>query len=154
MRDAAIGRMTTDYQPPAIDVIRERTADSANHEIDRTTRGAIAEVEHSPARIRERLAEIDREWDVDRALMANFAIAGAITGGLAMRSLKRTGRLGGWGKLFWTQMGFLLHHAVRGWCPPMPVMRRLGFRSPHEICAERCALEHRLRDLGESMTAR
>ena len=148
-----IDRMNTDYQPPApsTDLIRERTADSANRKIDRLTRGAIAEVEDSPDRIRERLAELDREWNVDRALMANFAIAGAISGGLAMRSLKRTGRLGGWGKLFWVQMSFLLHHAVRGWCPPMPVMRRLGFRSPREICAERCALEHRLMELTGSI---
>ncbi|HEY5935425.1 MAG TPA: hypothetical protein VIU61_12335 [Kofleriaceae bacterium] len=142
--------MTADYQPPSTDMIRERTADSANRKIDRITRGAIAEAEDSPAQIRARIAEIDREWNVDRALMANFAIAGAITGGLAMRSLKRTGRLGGWGKLFWTQMAFLFHHAARGWCPPMPVMRRLGFRSSREICAERCALEHRLRELGGS----
>ena len=48
--------------------------------------------------------------------------------------------MGGWGLLFWTQMGFLVHHAVKGWCPPLPVFRRLGFRSAQEISAERVAL--------------
>ena len=139
--------MRVQFQPPTNDLIRERTAASTNHKIDQQTRGAIAEVEDSPELIRQRLAELDREWHLDRALMANFAIAGALTGGLAMRSLRRTGKLGGWGKLFWVQMGFLLHHAVRGWCPPMPVFRRLGFRSAREIEAERCALEHRMSEL-------
>jgi len=139
-----------DYLPPALDIIRDRTADSVNHKIDRLTRGALAEVENSPEKIALRRAELDREWTIDRALMVNFAIAGAITGGLAMRNLRRTGKLGGWGKLFWTQMAFLLNHAVRGWCPPMPVMRRLGFRSAREICAERCALEQRMRELAGS----
>ena len=36
--------------------------------------------------------------------------------------------------------GFLLQHAVQGWCPPVPVLRRLGFRTPNEIDAERFAL--------------
>ncbi len=34
--------------------------------------------------------------------------------------------------------------AVRGWCPPVSVLRRLGFRSDKEIAAERVALEKRL----------
>jgi hypothetical protein len=37
--------------------------------------------------------------------------------------------------------GFLLQHAVQGWCPPMPVFRRLGFRTQSEIDSERYALK-------------
>ena len=37
--------------------------------------------------------------------------------------------------------GFLLQHAVQGWCPPVPVFRRLGFRTANEIDAERYALK-------------
>ena len=36
---------------------------------------------------------------------------------------------------------FLLQHAVQGWCPPVPVFRRLGFRTQPEIDHERYALE-------------
>ncbi len=32
---------------------------------------------------------------------------------------------------------FLLQHAIEGWCPPLPVLRRLGFRTAHEIESER-----------------
>jgi hypothetical protein len=37
--------------------------------------------------------------------------------------------------------GFLLQHAVQGWCPPIPVLRRLGFRTSFEIDQERQALK-------------
>ena len=29
--------------------------------------------------------------------------------------------------------GFLLQHAIQGWCPPVPLLRRMGFRTPREI---------------------
>jgi hypothetical protein len=32
-------------------------------------------------------------------------------------------------------------HAVQGWCPPVPVLRRLGFRTASEIDHERYALK-------------
>jgi hypothetical protein len=35
---------------------------------------------------------------------------------------------------------FLLQHALQGWSPPVPVLRRLGFRTANEIEAERRVL--------------
>ena len=37
--------------------------------------------------------------------------------------------------------GFLFQHAVQGWCPPIPILRRLGFRTSYEIEEERAALK-------------
>jgi hypothetical protein len=37
--------------------------------------------------------------------------------------------------------GFLLQHAVQGWCPALPIVRALGFRTSREIDAERSALK-------------
>jgi len=37
--------------------------------------------------------------------------------------------------------GFLLQHALQGWCPPLPVLRRLGVRTQTEIELERYALK-------------
>jgi hypothetical protein len=37
--------------------------------------------------------------------------------------------------------GFLLQHAVQGWCPPLPIFRRYGFRTQYEIEQERYALK-------------
>jgi hypothetical protein len=36
---------------------------------------------------------------------------------------------------------FLLQHAIQGWCPPVPIFRRLGFRTAGEIDEERYALK-------------
>ena len=36
---------------------------------------------------------------------------------------------------------FLLQHAVQGWCPPVPMFRRMGFRTQSEIDEERYALK-------------
>ena len=36
---------------------------------------------------------------------------------------------------------FLFQHAVQGWCPPLPLLRRLGFRTATEIGQERYALK-------------
>jgi hypothetical protein len=38
-------------------------------------------------------------------------------------------------------MAFLLQHALQGWCPPAPLLRRLGVRTSSEIEAERYALK-------------
>jgi hypothetical protein len=85
--------------------------------------------------IRQRLSELDREWDIERALEANAAtvtLIGVILGVAKSRK---------WFALPGIVGGFLLQHAVQGWCPPVPVMRRLGFRTAAEINRERCALK-------------
>ncbi|MCA9457611.1 MAG: hypothetical protein KC587_13175, partial [Nitrospira sp.] len=34
-----------------------------------------------------------------------------------------------------------LQHAIQGWCPPVPLFRRMGIRTTHEIQQERHALK-------------
>lgn len=58
-----------------------------------------------------------------------------------MRRVQPFQKGNGWLYTFGTQMGFLLVHATVGWCPPVAVLRRLGFRTAKEIAAERQALE-------------
>ena len=135
--------------PPGQDPIREKTSEAVNARIDRETRGAIDEASESTVHLRERLAELDHEWDVDRALMLNFAVLGGISATLSLISSARRGHPGFFGLLLYTQLGFLAYHAVKRWCPPLPVLRRLGFRTSHEICAERIALHERLGALTE-----
>jgi hypothetical protein len=84
--------------------------------------------------IDRRLAELDREWDIERALEANAAsvtLFGFMMGTLWNRK---------WFILPGLVGGFLLQHAIEGWCPPLPVLRRLGFRTAQEIEHERHAL--------------
>ena len=38
-------------------------------------------------------------------------------------------------------LGFLLQHAINGWCPPIPLLRRFGIRTRSEIDREKYALK-------------
>lgn len=104
----------SEWEPPVDDPVRLRSSDTANQRIDRRTLDALALAERSPEGVQARMAELDREWHLDRALIAVFGVVGSITAASALRQVRRTGRLGGWSLLLFTQLGFLLHHAVRG----------------------------------------
>ncbi len=105
-----------------------------------------AAVAAGPDAILRRLVKL--EWDVDRALMVNFAVAGAasFTAGLLRytRTPPLSRRRKGFLYLFAAQLGFLLLHGTVGWCPPASVFRRLGFRTQREIEAERSQLRDAL----------
>lgn len=38
-------------------------------------------------------------------------------------------------------LGFLIQHAVHGWCPPLPIFRSFGIRTRKEIDREKYALK-------------
>ena len=38
-------------------------------------------------------------------------------------------------------LSFLLQHGLQGWCPPLPLLRRLGVRTRGEIDREKYALK-------------
>jgi hypothetical protein len=133
-----------DWHPPKFDLVRNHTKEHVNRDIDELTATRLADVGLEPHAIRQRLWALDREWHVDRALMAVFSVLGAFTAHRSVQAVKHGRWWSGWRALFWTQMAFLLHHAVRGWCPPVAVLRRIGFRTEKEISAERVALEKRL----------
>ncbi len=82
-----------------------------------------------------RLAELDREWDIERAIEANASALALAGVALAITHDRR------WLVLPGLVAGFLLQHAVQGWCPPVPVLRKLGFRTSYEIEEERRALK-------------
>ncbi|HJS07611.1 MAG TPA: hypothetical protein VJ809_08115, partial [Pirellulales bacterium] len=46
-------------------------------------------------------------------------------------------------------LSFLFQHAVQGWCPPVPVLRRLGVRTREEIDREKYALKALRGDFSE-----
>ncbi|MBK5959795.1 hypothetical protein CCR97_16520 [Rhodoplanes elegans] len=106
-----------------------------NAAIDRQIeRNVLFYAEH-PDEIALRLRALDAEWDIERALQANAAALGLAGSLLALT------RGGGWLAVPAVVGGFLLQHATQGWCPPLPVMRRMGFRTAREIDVERNALK-------------
>lgn len=129
------------------DRVREHTAAHVKQRLDADEARRVQELAQAPPdELRRRAAELDREWDVDRALMANFAIVGGIAFALGVRRMRRSrGAFNGWLGLLSIQLPFLLTHAIVGWCPPLPVFRRLGFRTAKEIARERDAVLRLLR---------
>src|SRR5205085_8288771 len=95
----------------------------------------VRELAAHPQAIGPRLAALDREWDVERALATGSSCLSLLGLALAGRTSRR------WLWLPLLVQGFYLQHTLQGWCPPLPIFRRLGFRTPHEIDDERCALE-------------
>ena len=85
--------------------------------------------------IDRRLEELDREWDVERLLETNASSLALLGLGLGAFVDRRFFMLPA------IVTGFLLQHAVQGWCPPIPVFRRMGIRTAGEIDAERYALK-------------
>lgn len=122
--------------PTTVDRVRLHTSVSANERIRRQTEQNITRLRHAgPHAIERRLDELDAEWDIERVLETNAASAVLIGTGLGASVNRR------WFALPAIVGAFLLQHAVQGWCPPLPVFRRLGFRTAAEIDRERYALK-------------
>lgn len=118
------------------DQVRANTGAATQRKIDSKIRQQIIHYASQPKDvITRRIFELEREWDIERVLEANAA-------GLALSSLvygltvnKKCLALTG------TILGFLMLHAVQGWCPPVPALRRLGVRTRREIDRELFALK-------------
>ena len=123
--------------PATADRVPRHTAPEVNERIRLRTVESISRVRAGgPEAISRRLDALDHEWDIERAIEAN-ASAIAFTGvALGVITGKRR-----WFALPALVTGFLFQHAIQGWCPPVPILRRLGFRTSYEIEQERQALK-------------
>jgi hypothetical protein len=128
--------------PPTTDRVQRHTDEDLNKRITRQTETNVASFAADPRLIDRRLEELDREWDIERALEANAAIILLI--GLALGRLMNRR----WYFLSTAVATFLLQHAVQGWCAPVGLFRRLGVRTGREIDEERYALKLMRSDFG------
>jgi hypothetical protein len=122
--------------PATTERVRRNTAPKVNDRIRREIYARVAEcAEAGPEAIDRRLAELDHEWDIERLLETNAASVSLLGLGLGLcvsRKFLVLPVLVG---------GYLLQHALHGWCPPVPLLRRLGVRTQSEIECERYALK-------------
>lgn len=128
--------MTLSYAEDATsasaDRVRRSTAAHLNQEIDRQT---DSNIEHYAGAgreaMQERIAQLDMEWDVERVLEVNASTL-ALTGlALGIAVDKK------WLAVPAVVLSFLLQHGIQGWCPPLPILRRLGIRTRGEIDREK-----------------
>jgi hypothetical protein len=135
-----------DFQP-GVNMASAWRLPSTSHRVEGSTDDAINERNRErlrdnvvlaqasgPAAIDRRIAELEREWDMERALEANAAGVSLLGLGLGAFVDRR------WFLLPAFVAAFLMQHALQGWCPPVPVLRRLGVRTQAEINEELAAL--------------
>lgn len=122
--------------PSTVDRVPAHTAEEVNEQIRRQTEASIAHYARAgSAAIERRLLELDEEWDIERTLEANAATASLIGLTLGATVDRR------WFLFPAVVAGFLLQHALQGWCPPLPFFRSRGIRTASEIDYERYALK-------------
>lgn len=122
--------------PTTADRVPLNTSREINAQIRREARERVAHYRNaSPGQIEERLHALDAEWDVERAIGANASSIALVGIGLGAFVNRKFLILPG------VVAGFLLQHALQGWCPPIPILRRMGFRTQTEIAEERYALK-------------
>src|SRR5688572_28754710 len=98
--------------PPTTERVERNTAPEVNERNRQEMEARVARfLGADRAAITARLRELDQEWDIERTLEANAAAV--ILASVA---------LGAWIKRKWffftaAAAGFLLQHAVQGWCP-------------------------------------
>ncbi len=85
--------------------------------------------------ISRRIEELEREWAMERWLETNASGLALLTLLLGVSTSRK------WLLATGAILGFLMQHAIQGWCPPMPVLRRLGVRTRSEIDREKFALK-------------
>lgn len=115
--------------------VPKHTAEKTNGRIEEEMQERLRHYASYPQGISQQRQELGQEWDIERTSEANaasFTLVGLTLGMTVNR------------KFLLLSMAisiFLLQHAIQGWCPPLPLFRRMGVRIQQEIEAERVALK-------------
>jgi hypothetical protein len=118
------------------DRVRRVTSSRLNREIDRQTdRNIRRYIGANRETIIDRMHQLDKEWDIERVLEVR-ASALALTGLVLGLTVNKR-----WFAVPGIILAFLLQHGLQGWCPPIPILRRLGVRTRGEIDREKYALK-------------
>ena len=137
-----LSKSFSDLLPPTTDRVPRHTDERLNEHITQQTEMHVASFAVDPLLIDLRLHELDREWDIERALEANAATVSLIGLALGHFVSRRLYALPAAVALF------LLQHALQGWCLPVSLFRRIGIRTQREIDEERYALKIMRGDFG------
>ena len=120
-----------------IDRVRNNTSDEVNKELDRQAAVRVREfADLSDEELTTKISELDHEWDIERMLQTNASVIGLAGLALGLAVNKK------WLAVPGVVLPFLFQHAIQGWCPPVPIFRRLGFRTRKEIDREKFALKY------------
>ena len=118
------------------DKVRAKTPPEINQAIDIETAAIVRfYAGKTDYEISKRIEELGNEWDIGRIVEVRAAMVSLFGIMLALKRSKK------W-LIFPTIASiFLLQYAIKGWCPPVSLLRRFGFRTRQEINLEKYALE-------------
>jgi hypothetical protein len=115
--------------------VEMNTSGSLNTEFQKQLEANVAKYANATrAELDARLAELDKEWSVERLIEVeapSMIGLGAILGAAFNRK---------WFALSALAASMVILHNTQGWYPLLPLFRRLGVRSQNEIEQERSAL--------------
>lgn len=115
--------------------VEQHTDPAINEKLRRDIEARIYYYSQRIEDIQQRLNELESEWDIERVLETQasaLSFLGLFLGATSSRK---------WFIVPTIVAAFFLQHALSGWCPPIPVLRRLGVRTTREINHERFALK-------------
>lgn len=112
--------------------VKSCTSNKSNRKIRQKTIEYLKRLDiNDKALLTERIKELNNEWDTERVLETYSGLVILISTFLAISV-----------SIYWIVavviVSFCLsQHALMGWCPPLPLIRHLGIRSPEEIEIEK-----------------
>lgn len=128
------------FLPATSKRVAQNTSSFINDEIrDQTIENLNAFQYAGEEGISDRIDCLDAEWDTERLLETNAAIMIIISSLLGTKNKY-------WNIMSLTVAAFLLQHALQGWCPPLPIIRKMGIRTAEEVNHEKIALKMMRKD--------
>jgi hypothetical protein len=116
--------------------VRKNTNENINQRIDQEISARVRFLSLGDKKdIDKRLNELNTEWDIEKTLEVNASVI-ALTGIITAAIFNKK-----WLILPGIVTAFLLQHGIQGWCPPLPVFRRMGIRTKAEIDKEKMTLK-------------
>lgn len=119
------------------DVVRSHTPVGVNRRIDARVESCVRSMAErgDRAAMSRYLQQLEREWDLNRAV----TVGGAALAALGLLLGSRDG--GGWRILGGVAAGILVQHGLLGFSPLSAALRELGVRTRREIDLEKFAIK-------------
>lgn len=125
--------MKKEILPPTTKKVAFHTCNKVNEDIKNKTICCINTYKSGDSAIlSDKIEKLNREWDTERVLETNAASVVLLSSIMGYKKKKSC-----WFLLTGTVGFFLLQHALQGWCPPLPVIRKMGVRTAEEINLEK-----------------
>lgn len=122
--------------PPNNKRVEMHTKNKINKRIVQKTEDNLKKFQYADSdSLSERIKQLNREWDTERVLEANAATIIFVSSVIGFIYTPY------WFILTGIISFFLFEHAIQGWCPPLPLIRRLGVRTQEEIQIEKMTIK-------------